>query len=188
MNVLVEWRWKEMTTTLPSARFYRFDEISIMQQIYSGNFAFVEMQFIHINQLCKSTLYMVWLEDVVFFGVSLSTRKDISTLLCFHRIPNTYKLRAAYTHALRQWGVLPLVQPYNILPLVTSIDCAQKLQPNRSYCRHHMPKTTKFDYCNGLKCIPTLHILESCDNRQQYHGAQTSTPCIYYDIPLFWCL
>ena len=120
--------------------FYRFDEISIMQQIYSSNFAFVEMQFIHINQLCKSTLYMAWLEDVFFFWVSLSTRKDISTLLCFHQIPNTYKLRAAYTHALRQWGVLLLVQPYNILPLVTSIDCAQKLQPNRSYCRHHMPK------------------------------------------------
>lgn len=82
--------------------FYRIDEISIMQQIYSGNFAFVEMQFIHINQLCKSTLYMAWLEDVVFFWVSLSTRKDISTLLCLHQIPNTDKLRAAYTHALRQ--------------------------------------------------------------------------------------
>jgi len=159
-----------------------------MQQIYSGNFAFVEMQFIHINQLCKSTLYMAWLEEVVFLLVSLSTRKDISTLLCFHRIPNIYKLRAAHTHALRQWGVLLLVQPYNILPLVTSIDCVQKLQPNRSYCRHHMLKTTKFDYCNGLKCIPTLHILESGDNRQQYHGAQTSTSCICYDIPLFWCL
>lgn len=43
-------------------------------------------QFIQINQLCSSTLYMSWLEEVVFLWVSCQRGRIIIYILWFHRI------------------------------------------------------------------------------------------------------
>ena len=80
-------------------------------------FVIAEMYSIDINKLLNITLYMIGVETVVFFGVSLMTMKDISTSLCLDLIPGISTAQRSmhpYCEAIRSYSITIAIQYHSI--------------------------------------------------------------------------
>ena len=56
-----------------------------------------------------------------------------------------------------------------------------------SYCRRHMPQAININNFGGSNLTMYEHIYECSSNTQLYHGAETSTQYMRYEMRLFRC-